>query len=922
MKTNYFFILTLVFLVSLEAHSQQPIITFFLPTSGPIGTSVTITGQNFNNISNQNIVYFGATAATVTSSSSNSLTVSVPNGATFQPISILNAANGLTGYSSKPFYVTYSGGSITSNNFATKVDFAASTEALNIAMGDLDGDGKSDLVTVNFSANSMSVLRNNTTTGSINAGSFAAKVDFSTNNNPRGLAIGDIDGDGKPEVVVTNFNSNNLSIYRNTSTTGNISFATKIDFTTGTGPRSVNIADFDGDGKPELALAHSSNVMSVLRNISTSGSISFQAKVDFALTPGNSSNYIGSGDFDGDGKLDIAVNNNGLSNISIFKNMSTSGTINTNSFAAKVDFTVGAGPFGFSIGDIDGDDKIDIAAANFTGNSMSILRNIINNATIDANSFASKFDIATGTACSATNLADIDGDGKLDLLSVNLGTNSVSIYRNTATSGDINSNSFAAKVDLTTASEPRFVSIGDLDGDNRPDISVTTQTSNVVSVFRYVDVISNPTGTSNQTICQNTTASLSANCVAGTVNWYNSNSVAIPFVGSHFTTPQLSSNTTYKVRCEQGNTVSSFVDVLVTVNPKPSAPIITANGSIAVCPGGSVTLSSNFGNNNALNFVKANSQYVTVPHSASLNFTTTFTMEAWVNYSGINCTILDKGNYDYLWEINANGNANKLGFYVLNTGTWVYSTGSIPENTWTHVAITFSAGTLTFYIDGVASGSAAVTISQDNQPLNIGRQQPTFCACNHFNGKMDELRLWNVLRTPTEILANMLSSVPTNSTGLVAYYKFDEGNGTTTADASGNGNNGTLVNSPTWQTPSTSPLNEVLWMPGGALTPTMVATAAGTYTLTVANGFGCTNSSSITLSAGSNATFVNLTSPTDDYSIGNTVKTASSVNGKIVATNKVTNTAKVDYRAKSVELNAGFRADSGTVFSAAIGGCN
>ncbi|MFY7912810.1 MAG: FG-GAP-like repeat-containing protein [Emticicia sp.] len=913
--------LFLFILLSLQIQAQRPNIAYFSPMSGPIGSTVTITGTNFNSTAIQNVVYFGATKATVSVASSTSLTVTVPVGATNQPISVLNASNGLFGYTVKPFHVTFTGGSIASSTFETKVDFGANTESLNMATGDLDGDGKTDIVTVNFSAGNISILRNTSTAGTINSGSFATKIDISTGTNPRGIAIGDVDGDGKLDLVVTNFNSNTISILRNTSSIGFISFAAKVDFATNTGPRSVCIADFDSDGKPDLAIAHSNINMSVFKNTSTSGSISFNAKVDFVLTAGNNSTYIGSADFDGDGKLDIAVNNNGLSTVSIFRNTATNGTIDASSFAAKVDFNTGALPFGFSIGDIDGDNKADLAVANFTGNSMSILRNTATSGTIDANSFAAKFDIATGTSCSATNLADIDGDGKLDLLAVNLGTNTVSIYRNTATSGIIDAGSFAAKVDFTTATGPRFVCIGDLDGDNRPDLAVTTQTSNVVSVLRYVEVISNPTVATTQTTCIGNTASLSATCAVGTVNWYDYLGVAIPFVGSPFVTPVLTANSLYKVRCE-GLTTSAFVDVWVTVNPKPTAPTITASGPTTFCSGGSVTLNSNMGNNNALNFAKVNSQYITVPHSASLNLTTSFTMEAWVNYSGSNVTILDKGNYNYLWSLNTNGNGNKMGFYELSTGTWKYSNDPVPQNTWTHVAIVLTGNTIFFFINGLPSGAASMTISQDNQPLNIGRQQPTFCACNHFNGTMDELRIWNVARTYEEIIDNKNKTVPTNSAGLIAYYKFDEGTGTTTADASGNGNNGTFVNNPTWQVPATSPVNQIVWSPGGAITPSLTITSAGTYTATLTNGYGCSSSTSITVNTGSNAALVNLTSPTDDYSTGTTLKTASSVNGKITATNKVTGTVKVDYRAKSVELNAGFRADGGTVFSAAIGGCN
>eukprot|EP01034_Spumella_vulgaris_P028498 gene28498-35357_t len=56
-----------------------------------------------------------------------------------------------------------------------------------------------------------------------------------------------------------------------------------------------------------------------------------------------------------------------------------------------------------------------------------------------------------------------------------------------------------------------------------------------------------------------------------------------------------------------------------------------------------------------------------------------------------------------------------MGFYLLSTGSWVYSTGAVPQNTWTHVAITLNAGT-----------AVVASAFQDNQPMNIGRQQPTY----------------------------------------------------------------------------------------------------------------------------------------------------------------------------------------------------
>jgi hypothetical protein len=467
-----------------------PTISSFSPLSGAIGSSVVITGTGFNTSTAQNFVFFGATMATVTAASTNSLTVTVPTGATYQPISVLNIANGLSGFSAKPFVVTYEG-FIASNALNPKVDFTTGTVPVSINIGDLDGDGKPDLAVANYVSNTVSVYRNTSSVGSITTSSFSSKVDFVTGSIPFSVGIGDLDGDGKPEMVVANNGSNTVSVFRNTSSVGSIttsSFASKVDFTTGTSPQAVSIGDLDRDGRPDLAVANAgSNTVSIFRNTSSVGSINIAGKVDF--TTGSIPYSVSIGDLDGDGKPDLAVANDGSNTVSIFRNTSFIGVINTGSFASKVDFATGTEPQSVSIGDLDGDGKLDLATANNISNTVSVLRNTSSLGSITTGSFAGKVDFATGSSPNSVSISDLDGDGKSDLATANYSVNSISVFQNTSSVGSITTGSFANKMDFTTGSGPYSVKIGDLDGDGKPDLVSVSLNANTLSILRQITTI-------------------------------------------------------------------------------------------------------------------------------------------------------------------------------------------------------------------------------------------------------------------------------------------------------------------------------------------------------------------------------------------------------------------------------------------------
>ena len=140
-----------------------PTISSFVPSGGPIGTSVTITGTNFSTTLAANIVYFGATKAMVTAATGTQLTVNAPIGTTYQPISVTLATSGLTAFSKNPFVVTFpsSGVGIDISSFTTdNIDFGTEDTPTNVEINDMDGDGKPDMIVTAVGNSTISIFRN------------------------------------------------------------------------------------------------------------------------------------------------------------------------------------------------------------------------------------------------------------------------------------------------------------------------------------------------------------------------------------------------------------------------------------------------------------------------------------------------------------------------------------------------------------------------------------------------------------------------------------------------------------------------------------------------------------------------------------------------------------------------------------------
>ncbi|MEO8771274.1 MAG: FG-GAP-like repeat-containing protein [Ferruginibacter sp.] len=331
------------------------------------------------------------------------------------------------------------------------------------------------------------------------AASFGSRLKFSTAGiNPFSFCRADFDGDGKTDIALVYgypLNGHNtVSIYRNISTNGIINFAAPFNFvmnSSATGSMDVKTADMNGDGKLDLLSIDGDNLIGISLNSSTSGNISFDQAQDFVTgySSGTDGTYpvnFAIADFDKDGKPDLIFANYGLANASKIGYMRNISVGNTMSFS-PVTYILVDGVYGVYSCDLNNDNKTDVGVDINQTTSMNVA-SLRNMSTVSGTiSFQSNGGAAAGFgATGGVCFGDLDMDGKADMVSVTH-TSTFYTFRNLSNPGDFIVFDNPESVAANFGTETS--AMADMNGDGKPDVLVTGD--HVISLFKNISLPGN-----------------------------------------------------------------------------------------------------------------------------------------------------------------------------------------------------------------------------------------------------------------------------------------------------------------------------------------------------------------------------------------------------------------------------------------------
>lgn len=579
-----------------DCFAQKPVISGVDKTAGGNAEVITLHGT-FNSDATKVAVSFGAARGAVQFVSEQLLEVTAPAGATYENIVVTDMTSGLSDQTALPFLLSFGGNhGVTGASLEGQVDFDSESGLYDLCMCDFDNDGRTDMATANDGSNSMNVLANTTALPGLSNITFN-RIPFLIGTRSIHARCGDLNGDGKPDLVVSEggANGDRIFVFRNTSTAaGAFTFSIQSIALTGKKVKRTEIADLDNDGKPEVIVTNQTgNTISILVNQSTPASIAFAATpITLTIPEAASTDALAVEDLNDDGLPEIVTSQflTQTSNIFIQENRSIPGNI---AFVHDQMITLSGTVVNLKIGDLDGDTKADIAATQLIGTgTIAIFRNQ-SSGTITLDPAVS---IITDLRPWGIDFGDIDGDGMTDIVVASL-EKSLSVLNNESTPGNLD---FSTLVQPTTFIN-RHVAIGDLDSDGKPDIAFTSVDDNnnnilasKISVFRNRSCLVpavDPIGPI--AICTGFPLQLSTTPSQGTNYEWKDGATTVASGADAFFDVSTAGTYTVTATSEGGACTEISNAVSVTVDPGNTTGTAVPSNDGPVCAGSTLTLTVN-----------------------------------------------------------------------------------------------------------------------------------------------------------------------------------------------------------------------------------------------------------------------------------------------------------------------------------------